>query len=44
MDKPYQAIITINNQTKCHRVATVLSETMLLVSRRESSGHCSWLI
>src|SRR5262245_47656182 len=44
MDKPYQVIITINNQTKCHSVATVLSETMLLVSRRESSGHCSWLI
>jgi len=44
MDPPYQAIITINNQTKCHSVATILSETMLLVSRRESSGHCSWLI
>jgi hypothetical protein len=44
MDKPYQAIITINSQTKCHSVATVLSKTMLLVSRRESSGHSSWLI
>lgn len=44
MDTPYQAIITITSQTKCHRVTTVLSETLLLVSRSESSGHCSWLI
>lgn len=44
MDKPYQAIIAIHNQTKCHSVATVLSETLLLVSRRQSSYDCSWLI
>ena len=44
MDTPYQAIITLTSQTECHDVATVLSETLVLMSPRESSGHCSWLI